>query len=270
MGRVHIPQRLFASEHYSVRLDVSPWCFLDNSRPQIDISISRFCKILDRRKTSTIIQPSRLKEDRAKKSPKGVHWKMEPTKKSYWILPKYDTSNRAALKRCSSLKTFIMDMLRDVITAECNKLQALIEMWFNPLVRVDCYDSDLAKPWEDFVRESSDANWTFCDEIKWHIHIVWQWHKEDRTPGGKDFTSLPITICQDLLREQFLLSATGLDVNIKTRQKRHNIEALTASYAYIHDHIGSRSGWSCFPFNVAFRTLCDQSESCVTQSCKDD
>ena len=86
---------------------------------------------------------------------------------------------------------------------------------------------------------------------------MWQWHKEDRTPGGKDFTSLPITICQDLLREQFLLSATGLDVNIKTRQKRHNIEALTASYAYIHDHIGSRSGWSRFPFNVAFRTLCD-------------
>lgn len=239
-------------------MDVSPAYFLNSLCTQIDHPVSRFCKILDGGKTGTTIQPSRLKQDRAQKSPKGVHWKMEPNKKYTSTSPmKYDTSNRAALKRRPGLKTFIMDILRDVVTAECDKLQALIEVRFAPLARADCYDPDLARPWEEFVKESGDVNRTACEAVKKHVSAVWQRCQDDKMRSGKDFTSLPITVRQDLLREQSLLFAAGPDVEFKIRRKGHDIEALVASYAYIHDHLSSRSGWSRFPFNVAFRTLCD-------------
>lgn len=210
-----------------------------------------FCKILDGGKTGITVQQERLKEDMKKRSPKSVPWKQDATEKRSVI----DKTNSPCLKRSKGLNRFIMDHLRQAVKEECDRMHILIDERLRPLDPKDCYDSDLGKPWKDFLKNDLGDNKAARKSIEAHVKRVQEKYKEDMT--GPDFTSLPIVVRQDRLRALSMLFADGLsDVHITIGHDGHDLATLMASCAYYLDRT-SAHGWSRFPFNVAFRTLCD-------------
>ena len=64
---------------------------------------------------------------------------------------------------------------------------------------------------------------------------------------------------QDILRELSQQFASGPDVEITIGPNGHTLEHLKASYAYLYDREYKRrsTGWSRFPWDVAYSSLCE-------------
>lgn len=142
-------------------------------------------------------------------------------------------------------------------------------------------DPHLTKPWEDLVSKARQADavgrpWLteLMNFIKEQVEKVYAESESQKAATGakptsrksvnkgrgSSFTDLPIEKRQDILRKQ---SQQFYSILNKARSagffefSDEDILRYMASYAYLYDSQHASGGWSRFPWNVAFRTLCD-------------
>lgn len=212
----------------------------------------RFCKILDGAKTGITVDRAQLRRDQDEYAlQRGPSWKeIDPARTA-------EITNRPVLLRPRHLGHFIMDSMRKAVDAACDQQMAIIDARLGELYPYPL-DVDLRKPWIEFERRG--GNEEACEAIKEHVETVraaWS-EATARKKGRKSFTALPITVRQDVLRNLAMTFVSGPDVEITVGPDDPSFAQLKASYAYLYDH--DRSGarrWSRFPWDVAFRSLCE-------------
>lgn len=190
---------------------------------------------------------------------------MEKDKKSSKSMG--NMSNVPYLKRDYSSQwvrgKFIMDVLRDGAIKERDRLLTEMHQLFTPLESEP--DADLIRPWADAEAWAERGEPTFVKKkrldlsrIAEHVKAVYNQHKDH---VKSRFTDLPIEVRQDKLRliSKAFISGPQIE-DLETIPDAAMVARYRASYAYKYDaETHSRfepSGWSRFPWNVAFRELC--------------
>ncbi|RXW24663.1 hypothetical protein EST38_g1142 [Candolleomyces aberdarensis] len=241
-----------------------------------------FCMTLDGAKTGMTVKPEVLKKDQAKYGHRTPLWKETDEEKE-----SEEKSNRPHPRRPISLGRFIMDELHAEAEKEGDKWLSKIDKKFEDTVNQgSCVDPDLAAPYReilDRVTEEGDGARLYAADlelIRKHVEMVHEKHdttvkrpnvqrqssrqNSPRKTPRKDkkevaFSELRIEDRQDILRSLSRKFATSPKTSELHMPKRH-AELVKASYAYVYDcekRQHSQVKWSRFPWDVAFRTLCD-------------
>lgn len=164
-----------------------------------------------------------------------------------------------------------MDQMQNAVKVVCADFIKLIEERLGNIpVQNYKVDTDLTKPWKDFVADAHThaENQIAMERIEEHVRKVRkEWGKKREAKGSGtnrrrsdkavDFTNLPISERQDILRALSQSFASGLDdLRITIGRNGPSIPILVASCAYCVDYQISGS-WTRFPWDVAFRDLCE-------------
>ncbi|OBZ77695.1 RNA-dependent RNA polymerase 2 [Grifola frondosa] len=232
-----------------------------------------FNTVLDGSKTGASVDKRIFSEHMAKYGKRGPEWAETEVQRN-------SCRNDIHLKRGAGLPSFVMDELFIIGHKEEKEKQAkrLIDAFVRPVI----FSEELAAPWKDAVKRAAQFSETHgCDvmqedleKIKAHVEYVYQRSKdtlgsfyEKRSSGSQmglngktaSFTMLPIEVRQDTFRKLSMEFCSGPEVE---SYDRHTLERLRASYAYIYDyernaHKIASKRWSRFPWDAAFRALCE-------------
>ncbi len=217
--------------------------------------------VLDGAKTGLRVRPEIMQKDQKEYNSKVCKWKenMELQKESSY--------NKIYARPRDRKNPFIMDKLQAYAAARGDEKKIALEKFF--AAKEKLYDAALAAPWDDACkraeaasRSGSQAMLTDLDKIREHVESAYTEHinAKNRTPRGSKpgagFTALSIERRQDVLRAQSRSFAAG-PVLSSFCISDYELPILKASYAYIHDAKKSSDGWSRFPWDVAYRYLCD-------------
>ncbi|KAJ3541918.1 hypothetical protein NMY22_g3700 [Coprinellus aureogranulatus] len=246
-----------------------------------------FCLTIDGAKSGMTVKDEILKSDMAKYGVRSPAWKEWKEMKD---LEDPCTRNEGRNppphpKRRQGAGKFIMDELRQEAESQARHWGREIDAVFNNVV--DEEDAALSAPYREILEKTKGPGGHFyrtdLDLIETHVKKEYQEYlervkrdRDDRTGGGyqsprksprkgPSFTERPIEERQDILRaasRRFAISPNAATLHMTGDL----VERVKASFAYHYDcHYkkgGPREGsrvvhCSRFPFNVAFRTLCD-------------
>ncbi|KAF7300712.1 Dimethylaniline monooxygenase [Mycena chlorophos] len=246
----------------------------------------QFCTVLDSSKTGFILKNDCRKADsQTYGHAEGPAWKVSQKKANQSLA---SPSNAIPLQRQidpsnpSLARPFIMDELIRAAAQQKDKWLSQIEAIFQQFDTSPVFDPVLAAPWDNYVvfaqkrREKGDMGpRKDLDIIVKHVESMFEQHragtrqlKRKRAAAGTGpespshghaFTNLPIESRQDALRSLSRdFSAQPTIEGLQTIPDPALLARLRASYAYRYDHERQRSGagWSRFPWDVAFRELC--------------
>jgi hypothetical protein len=238
------------------------------------------------------VKPSVFKQDNEKygtRSPAWKEWKeMKDLEDAH---TRAGSNNMPHPKRKSGAGTFIMDSLKHEAETQATYWGKQIDSIFNAVI--DEEDPVLVAPYHEIVKKTKGPGGDFyqADLELIKAHVIKEYDENmDRTKKEHDernaaratgqhsprkspskpkqaaFTDRPIEERQDILRAASRRFAQSPDPST-LHMTRDQAERVKASFAYLYDcHYkkgGVRDGSSkivrCsrFPFNVAFRTLCD-------------
>lgn len=172
-------------------------------------------------------------------------------------------SNLPPTRRNKMLPPFVMDKLRAFLDKLKRQLDVEIEKRLGER-RLIVPDPHLVLPWNDLRERAREL--ALKQEQDWMEKLVAEIMKgvqakrrECKALIGKDFTSMAIEKRQDVLRK-CSQSFHSLLLDLRNRgfiqYAPEDLLRYIASYAYIHDHEANHR-WSRFPWDVAFRTLCE-------------
>ncbi len=208
--------------------------------------------VLDASKTGLILLQGIQDKDARKHSQGDLVYKSRLQSKLEKT-PKLKYSNEAPLTRKAGLKPFIMDFLSMAAIDAFDKQLGRVEDEFRTRVLVQD-DADLCKPWKDvdelYRRHGRRDE---LGKIEDHVKRMYAKHKE-RIDSA--FSEKPIEVRQNILRtasQEFNAGPKPDDV-IMTETA---IVELRASYAYVYDREQQPFRWGRFPWDVAFRELCE-------------
>jgi hypothetical protein len=237
---------------------------------------------LDGAKSGMTVKPEVMKEDQQKYGHRTPRWKETEEEKE-----SEGQKNRHHPRRPTSLGRFIGDELYAEAEKEGDKWLLKISKKFDEVVNQGCcVDPDLAAPYreiQDKAKAEDEEGRLYAADlelIRKHVQAVYEQHDTDvkranaqrqssrqsspRKSPRKDkkeimFSELRIEDRQDILRRlsrQFAKSPEDWELHMPERY----VPVVKASYAYVYDcekRQNSQVKWSRFPWDVAFRTLCD-------------
>ena len=224
--------------------------------------------LLDGSKTGLILKPEVRKRDVVQWLQRPpLPWK--PSKQQAGSDIPLDFSNGPSLKRKKGLPPFILVELR----RGGQKIEHELKEKFKKKPRCYSLDSHLAVPFKkakERAREQKEIDGYSrpleeLELIKKHVEYMWKKHREKVTsyrpnsPSKKvGFTELRITDRQDILRD-LSREFNSEPANLRTMSEVELLR-VRASYAYIYDYEKSsdKSGFTRFPWDVAFRELCSE------------
>ncbi|TFK75829.1 hypothetical protein BDN72DRAFT_785862 [Pluteus cervinus] len=219
-----------------------------------------FCMVLDASKSGLSVLPNVLRDDAEYNG--SLNWKTRLKKKK----DSNETFDKDANNHFFSrnLPPFVMDVLCAAAEKEYDELYSLVEKLFQNIETTGRMkvDEDLQRPWQEQLKLCTEQNphrRRELDKIENHVKQVRQeWETQLRPQGPKHqrFTDLSIELRQDVLRDisrKFHSYPTPEDVGLS----QADIQFARASYAYIHDRTQKNGGFTRFPWDVAFRHLCE-------------
>jgi RNA-dependent RNA polymerase len=245
-------------------------------------STFRFCSILDGAKTGLKVKRDVEVSDTRKYDYAPRPWKVRQTIKKTSPAASAKADNRVPLVRPQRLGPFIMDEIFDHSKWEENNLKKHLENFCQENVS-HSKDPHLAAPYEEAEMKLQGPAQAFytadLNKIKDHVVRMYHEHKKQlgqshgpptNTQSGADFSSRNITTRQDVIRKLSRQFARFPDPSTMYMTS-DTVAKVKASYAYIYDWEQNRSvekksdkKTSRFPWNVAFRELCELKAKAVS------
>lgn len=219
-----------------------------------------FCALLDGTKTGDTVDDRQRKEDQQKYNYRRPQWKMEKVNSN-----PFAPQTLYRLERSKRLAPFVMDGLQKFLDSVKGALKRKIDerLGAPSLIKVD---ADLTGPWDDLqkrvkrMQELGQGD-RLSQLAEFIMECVSRKREEWRARiQVRNFTGLPIETRQDELRACSRSFHSLVDEIRKAGFFEHSDEELLrylASYAALHDFETASKQWSRFPWDVAFRTLCE-------------
>ncbi|KAF6762282.1 RNA dependent RNA polymerase-domain-containing protein [Ephemerocybe angulata] len=243
-----------------------------------------FCLTLDAAKSGMTVRKEISDKDNKEFGQRSPAWK--EWKEAVNDEPKVNTRNLAHPRRKKGIGRFIMDDLEILAKAKGSEWLTRIDEVFESENNVE--DKHLSAPYREIVSKLNSPGGAFykadLDLIRRHVEEEYAkdirrrqeegramsaqnllYSPTKRSPkkagGSTSFTDRPIEERQDILRAASRRFAESPDPAL-LHMPADLAARVKASYAYVYDCeyrkvSPTRVNWSRFPFDVAFRELCD-------------